>query len=339
MCVRGDKEKMKQKTLVVDDVQYFRALESEVRESMKAFETGLLPLAEQAVSDGGFTLGNYPVEGYYHETSELTKYFNCIRTLQGNYTNNVTPAIQHLHAVYTHPIFGLKQGVRTAINQTDVYYPQLDPATISPVVDPVTVATQRLAPSHKLPNWTTQSIMQEVKKIPKSTCLVGLALLVDELHKEKGKYNPVATCAARETTVLSAMKWIIITSVGPETKVDWRVSPKVEAYGIEVVNGYNDLITLYSMMVKRSHGPKSAQRIVRQMTPKNVESVLEHAPDMRRCVNLSAHDKVGFYHWIIVERNGKYNVVDFYAPQIVTTKEYQADPKGTLKKYTLPRNC
>ncbi len=324
---------MKTQKLVIDDIQYFRALESEVRDGMKSFEISLLPVAEQAVKDSGFSVGTYPVEGYYHEKPELTQYFNCIRTLQGNYTTTITPAIQHLHNVYTHPIFGLKQGMRTAINQTDVYYPQLNPVTISPVVDPVTVATQRLAPPHKLPDWTTESIIQEAEKIPKGICLVGLALLVDELHKEKGKYDPVATCAARETTVLSAMKWINITSVGPETKIDWRVSPKVEAYGKEVVNGYNDLITEYSMMVKRSQGSKSAQRIVRQMTPKNVESVLKHAPDMRRCVNLCADDRVGFYHWAIQEKNGRYHVVDFYAPQIVTTKEYQNDPEGVLKKY------
>ncbi len=331
---------MKQKTLTVDDVQYYRALEAEVRESMKLFEAGLLPLAEQGVKDGGFNVGSYPVEGYYHETPELTKYFNCIRTLQGNYTDKVTPAIQHLHNVYTHPIFGLKQGIRTAINPTDVYYPQLDPVTISPVAEAVTIATQRLADGRPLPDWTTESIMQEAENIPKGTCLVGLALLVDKLHKEKGKYNPVATCAARETTVLSAMKWVVITAVGPETKVDWRVSPKVEAYGKEVVEGYNDLINKYGIQVKRGKGSKNVQRDVRQITPQNVESILKSAPDMKRCVNLCSHDKLGFYHWAIVENNEKHRVVDFYAPQIVTTKEYQNDPKGVLKKYTIQgKNC
>ncbi len=324
---------MKSHHLIIEDVQYYRALESEVRDAMKQFEAGLLPIAEQAVKDSGFTVKDHPKEGYYHETKELSRYFDCIRTLQEQYTDKVTSAIKHLHAVYTHPIFGLKQGVRTALNPTDVYYPLLDPVTISPAVDAVTIATQRLAPSNTLPNWTTENIMQEVEKIPKGTCLVGLAALVDKLHKEKGKYNPVATCMARETTVLSAMKWAVVTSVHQPPTIDWRVTSEVEAYGKTVIDGYNDLIEKHFPLWRSDRRSRGA----REVTPDNVESILENAPDILRCVNLSNHDKVGFYHWTIVETNGKYCVSDFYAPQIATTQEYQDNPQGFLKKYGLKR--
>lgn len=296
--------------IVVDNLQYFRAVDAQVRKHMKRFEAGLLPIARQAVKDAGFGVKGVPIEGYYHETPELKEYFTLIRTLQHNYTDTITPAIERLHDVYTHPIFGLGQGRPTAISDRDskkVMYPNEPYSTVSPVADPVTVASMKI-----MPNWTINRIMNEIDKLNLGTCLVGLALLVDKENSS----NPLATCMACETTVLSRMK-AIARGISPVPEVEWRVSKEVEKYGERVVNGYNDLFRNYAA------SKLEAERV----TQRNAALILENVPPLERCVNLNIDGMTGrpdgYYHWAI-EHDGKRHVVcEFWSPHIVTTQDWQ----------------
>lgn len=297
----------------IDNTQYFRAVESEVRKYMMRFEINLLPVAEQAVKDAGFKVIEHPKEGYYHETVELGRYFDCLRTLQENFSDKVTSSIQKLHDIYTHPIFGLKQGVPTAINPNDVMYPSERPATISLVVDPVTVASDKTKPS-----WTIDKIMHAIDRDNLGVCLVGLALKVDDKENKKGdSYNPLATCIACETTVLSRMK-NEAGAMPSEPEIDWQVSSDIESYGNKVIKGYSDLMTTYG-------SPLLEMPLV---TPRNVLMLLDEAPRMERCVNLNVIESPSlpkqFYHWAIRGETEGYRVVDFFSPKIVTTQEYLA---------------
>ncbi|MBI5064940.1 hypothetical protein HZA97_01775 [Candidatus Woesearchaeota archaeon] len=316
-----------ERTIVVDDLTYFRALDYSVREAMKAFETSLVEAAEQTVSDIEAKVGSYPVEGYYHETENLTRYFNAIRTLQDpvNFSEKVTDNIKLFNKIYTHPVFGLKQAMPTALNK-DAYWKDHEPVVVSPVIDPVTIATQKTYPS-----WTFDTIMTAIEGQELGTCLVGLAALVDQNNKVDGKYNPVATTWARETTVLSAAKFVARSCMPSKPTIDWQVSKEVEEYGTKVLAGYADLIENNSLTrnVRRPY----------EVNEKTISALLSNSENPRRCVHLCTDDKKNHYHWAVaVDNNGKYRVVDFYAKKIVTTKEYQKDPSAVLQLEFFDRN-
>jgi hypothetical protein len=284
----------------ITNLDFYRANESQIRTCMKRFETGLLPTAEQAVMDAGLTVREYPKEGYYHETPQLGAYFDCLRTLQSFGSEKVTPAIQRLHDIYTHPVFGLKQGMPTTINPSDVMYPREKKVTVSPVADPMTLVTH-----DSTDPWTIDGIMHSMQSVPMGKCLVGLGVLVDEKER-RGLYNPVATCLARETTVLSAMKGVLR---GMAPKVDWRVDKAVEEYARDVIDGYGELTEMK----------------LQPVTPENVSAYLDQAESPIRCVNIAIDERVmppQFYHWATTFDGDSLQVVDFFRDRVVTTKDW-----------------
>ncbi|MBI2672888.1 hypothetical protein HYX19_01385 [Candidatus Woesearchaeota archaeon] len=304
---------------VIDDLEFYRGIEAEVRSNMKKFETSLVEVAKKAVKEAGFEIGSYPVEGYYYETQELTTYFKCIRTLQEKLTEKKTQSIKKLHNIYTHKIFGLNKSRRTALDM-EHGDPDLAPVTVSPVRDPVYYASKEAF--EKEGKWTIDNIMKSIDLNNLGTCLVGLAVLVDNINKGK-KYNPLATCLACETTVLSREKVCAVTAFMPKS-VDWRVSKRVEDYGKEVVSGYNDLF-----------GKNNFKGKLNYVTPDNIEGILKSVDSIIRCVNLNCVDDNGrksFYHWAIKPKQktkkdastiDAYKVVDFMDSRIVTTKDWR----------------
>jgi hypothetical protein len=294
---------------------------------MKRFEEGLFPTADQAVKDAGFKITNYPKEGYYYD--ELAGFFDRIRTLQNNFTETVTPEIKELHDIYTNPIFGIKQARPTALNPDDVYYKRgnafhpSQPVTISTMIDPISVASDKTAPG-----WTIEKIMNAVDKDNLGECLVGLGVMVDEIEKErKGKYNPLATCMACETTVLTREICLPMAAPPQKIEIEWKVSTKAEEYGKRVVDGYRFLFDKHSKIHLN----------LPYVTPENVERLLDDAPSMERCVNLNADFLTGrpdaYYHWATTySSEGNYKVVDFFADRTITTQEWHENKEAHLFK-------
>ncbi len=286
---------------------------------MKQFETELFPTADQAVKDAGFKITNQPKEGYYTDET-LAGFLDRIRTLQNSYTETVTHAIRKLHEIYTNPIFGIKQARPTALNPEDVYYKKGDalrrsqPVTISTMIDPVTVASDKTSPV-----WTIEKIMNVVDRDNLGVCLVGLGITVDEIEEErKGKWNPLATCMACETTVLTREICMPMAAPPSKPEVKWKVSPQVEEYGKKVIDGYNSLFDKHSKLRLK----------LPYVTPENAEGLLDEAPSIERCVNLSADFLTGrpdpYYHWATkYSAAGAYEVLDFFADKIVTTQQWQ----------------
>ncbi|PIN81680.1 hypothetical protein COV11_01395, partial [Candidatus Woesearchaeota archaeon CG10_big_fil_rev_8_21_14_0_10_30_7] len=198
-----------------------------------------------------------------------------------------------------------------------VYWPRNDPVVVSSVIDPVTIATEKTAPK-----WSIDSVMNAVNDQNLGTCLVGLAVLVDNKNKKDGKYNPVATTWARETTVLSAAKMMFLGVPSPP-EVIWNVSADVEEYGKKVLANYADLVSEHS----------NTQEPV-DVTPATVERLLKNSDDPRRCVHLCTNLFTGnYYHWAVTEdKNDELKVVEFNAKEIVTTKQYQNNPSLVLGK-------
>ena len=226
---------------VVRNTDYFRAVESDLRTAMKRFETMLLPIAEQAARDACVKVKEHPKEGYYTETTSLSRYFDILRSLQENFSPIITDSIRLLHEIYSHRVFGLGKAVRTAISD-EALFPAESPAIISPVADPVSMASAKVQP-----NWTIDGIMDALVGIKLGTCLVGLAILVDSKENiqvsEQRRYNPLATCMACETTVLSRHKSTWRGGGSSKSQVDWQVDRAVEEYGNALIAAYNDLFT------------------------------------------------------------------------------------------------
>jgi hypothetical protein len=300
--------------LTIADLEFYRAEESAIRIAMKQFETGLFPVADQAVKDAGFRIARYPKEGYYHD--ELGDFFDRIRTLQNNFTETITPAIKKLHEIYTTSIFGIKQARPSALNPDDVYYKgdtlhPSAPVTISTMIDPITVASDKTGPT-----WTIEKIMNAVDRNDLGTCLVGLGIIVDQIDREtRGKYMPFATCMACETTVLTRE---VCTIMGrADSGIEWKVSPEVEEYGKKVIDGYRSLFEKHSKVALK----------LPYVTSENVKKLLDHADSMERCANLNidylTRRSDPYYHWAIrFSDNGVWEVIDFFANRIVTTVEW-----------------
>ena len=110
------------------------------------------------------------------------------------------------------------------------------------MIDPITVASDKTGPA-----WTVEKIMSAVDRDNLGICLVGLGIMVDQIDKEeRGKYNPLATCMACETTLLT--REVCLPKAAPPLKVEteWKVSPEVEEYGKKVIDGYRSLFSKHS---------------------------------------------------------------------------------------------
>lgn len=297
----------------ITNLTFFRIVDKLVRNSMQEVETGMLPLARQALKDTGLPLEEHPVEGYYCKTKDLTDYFNHIRTLQLNQSDKVTDSVKTLHDFYSNEVFGLGQAVKTAINSSAVWFPEEPAAVISPCVDPLTFALVKAvkSPATVKQDLTINNICNYLKDADLGKCLVGLGVLVDKTDNPTvGKFDPVATTLARESTVLSAYV--------PTARCisSYRVDPEVEQFGNKVIDAYNELFKSVGSDVR-----------IENVSKKNAFSLDNNLPEMDRCVRIYNLDIPGmpkeFYHWAISQKGRNIAVVDFWDKKVVTTDRYK----------------
>jgi hypothetical protein len=300
----------------VDNLTFFRIVDKQVREAMQRVETGMLPVAGRALADTELLLQDHPVEGYYGKTPELRGYFNHIRTLQLNSSDQVTDAVRQLHNFYSNDVFGLGQAVRTAINSDGVWYPSEPVAVISPRVDPLTVAILNVArePTTVKRELTIENVARAAEDTELGVGLVGLGILVDKTERgESGEYNPIATTLARETTVLSAY---VPTK---RCMSQYSVSPEVEEQGNRVIDAYNTLFSASGSDVR-----------IDKVTQRNAFRLNKNLPEMDRCVRifnleLPRQDKE-CYHWAVGKEGREFRVVDFWRKEVVTTDMFKRAP-------------
>ena len=297
----------------ITNLTFFRIVDKLVRNGMQEVEAGMLPVAKQALEDTGLPLEEHPVEGYYGKTEQLKDYFNHIRTLQLNSSDKITDSVKTLHDFYSDEVFGLGQAVKTAINPDKVWFPNEPAAVISPVVDPLSVATIKAvkSPATVKQDLTIENISRYLQEGDLGNCLVGLGVLVDKTDIPKvGRFDPVATTLARETTVLSAYV--------PTARCisSYRVAPEVEQFGNKVIDAYNDLFKSVGSDVR-----------IENVTKNNAFSLDKDLPEMDRCVRIHNLDIPGlpkeFYHWAVDHKRRSPTVVDFWDKKIVTTDMYK----------------
>lgn len=300
----------------IDNMTFFRIVDKLVRKNMQQVETELLPVAREALKDSALPLGEFPVEGYYGKTSELKEFFNHIRTLQTEFSDKQSHAIELLHKFYSHDVFGLGQAVRTAISPEGAWYPREPAAVISPRVDPLTVALTKAVkgPATVKQDLTIGNVGSQLEDADLGVGLVGLGVLVDRVEQRKdGRYNPIATTLARETTVLSAYVPTM------RSLSQYLVDPEVEEQGNRVIDAYN---SVFATVLSGA--------LIPPVRRSNAFSLNNDLPEMQRCVRIYNVDIPGFdkefYHWAIGSDMRGMKVIDFWRNEVVTTDMFKADP-------------
>jgi hypothetical protein len=164
---------------VVDDRTFVIGLCQLFRQEMKAFEVAsLLPAAEAACRELNLEPAAVPVEGYYAESPELTRFFRLVRRLQRADVapaHGASPALRHLRSVLCAPAMG-------RVEQSD----RLLPRTTSPFGEALETAAV----------WSVAELSRRAQASVRENDagLVAVAAATGDA---------IALCVARETLALS----------------------------------------------------------------------------------------------------------------------------------------
>ncbi|RPH99197.1 MAG: hypothetical protein EHM72_11805 [Calditrichaeota bacterium] len=237
---------------------------------------------------------NVPVEGYYHETSQLTEYFLSIRTLQNLNQDRLPtvadlPEFQRLTQVLASPLFGI-----------------LVPSErLLPLIkDPLTIALEKTFPDWTVPNLTASA--HAIAREGQDISLVGLGAWMK---------NEVILAALRESIVLYAGFFLGAAKHPPKPRYIWHVDK-------ELVERANLFIITFNRLMKEK---------IPRADPQNAQAYWEAGDQnfiIGRCVRLGGDDSVSptrYYHWAIRRSHGNALMVhDFWHHEVWTTERYQS---------------
>jgi hypothetical protein len=281
--------------IIVDDRVLVLGLDKFYREAMKRFEVHtLLPCAQVVAQDLQVSAARVPVEGYYHESPELRRYFRLMRALQGEPADRAK-AIQNkdafsiLKSVASSPIFG----------------PSAQGDSLLPAGrDPMTQTLESIAPER----WRIPDLVERSFRIVMDTHDISLVALACRCR------DPVPLCALRESTVLYAD--VVAGLADPvEFQYDWRVTPELQQAAQEFRRVFaelvpNDMPEVIAANAQRFHSASAKNQIC------------------GRCVRLGFDPKVTprkYYHWAIYLKHDHCEVEDFWSEEVWTTERYQED--------------
>ncbi|MEM8857978.1 MAG: hypothetical protein AAGD96_06635 [Chloroflexota bacterium] len=279
----------------LDNRSLILALDHLYRESMKWYEVDtLLGQTKELLERLSIQPGNFPIEGYYTESKELTEYFLNMRTLQRTeetraFEVEASEAYKNLAAVMSSEIFG-----STGIQR---FFPHRH--------DPLYHALKNLS----VEDWTVDQITQEAHAISKNSddiSLVGLAAYIND---------PVVLAGLRESVALYAD--IMMTGAPMETKIvyKWEVDQELQDRVNRFVHTFNKLT---------SSGIQPAE-------PENVEYFYYAFKDNKvlgRCIFIGSDPSEipgKNYHWGINSRRGELFVDDFWSEEVWTTERYKRE--------------
>lgn len=256
---------------VVNNRVFLLGLDELYRERMKEHEREeLLACAQRVASTLNVPLADVPVEGYYAEEEELTKFFLLIRALQNVPLRRASkvkelPEFRRLLAVTSSPIFG-------PVGRGEDLLPKGK--------DPLSAALQEDGAE-----WSVPPLVAAAARIAVETddySLVGLAALAKD---------PVVLAALRESVVLYAE---IITKefqTAPRLpKYVWRVDPELAAAAQRFVAAFN---TLFGNELPSANA-KNAQTFWEAYKESEV---------VGRCVRLgqTPDAQPRYYHWAVIQ--------------------------------------
>ncbi|MGP1387735.1 MAG: hypothetical protein ACTS2F_29625 [Thainema sp.] len=279
--------------VVTDDI-FLLALDDFFRDKMKFIESNeLLECARNIASELGIEPKDCPVEGYYHETPELTEYFKLVRRLQDIDSSSKSKVIrsknnlERLSRVCGSKVFG---------------QPDKDRSGLLPRrKDVVAKSLEKLAP-----DWNLNKVIEEAKALcsDDDCSLVGMACAFG---------SPYVVAALRETAALYTAMMLGCAMEELEYTYKWEVSEKLE-----------QLANSFIQVVKQDMGFR-----IPSASACNAEKYYkrgEKADIVGRCIAIGLNDAVEpvqYYHWGIRWVDGKYEVEEFWNIDLWTTERYR----------------
>ncbi|GEM_PF-1420295 len=279
--------------LVVDNRVLILGLDNLYRSGMRVFETDvLLGAAETVAGILGVEEAEVPIEGYYHETPELQRYFKLLRALQRR------PSNERASVTSTESF-----SILDTITRSGLYGQHLDDDYLLPGAwDPISEALR----TTEVSDWTFDVLAQkalESMEHKDDISLVGLALRT---------MDPITVVACRESTVLYSARPVRLGDV-PLRRFDWRVEDSVAAAANRFIDTFNNLT-----------GSDLPPALL-----DNAEAFHDAYADseiLGRCVAIGTDRTADtrHYHWAIRKRAGGPSLHEFWSSKILTTKNYRS---------------
>jgi hypothetical protein len=278
---------------------FLLGLDDMYRFAMKRHESEeLLACALETTAALSVEPDDVPIEGYYTESPELTRYFLLMRALQQVGKDREPEVIRlksytRLKQVASSPIFGENK-------KTSALFPQGK--------DAITFALKETFPDWTVPNIT--AVAYEIAAGSEDYSLVGLSALTKD---------PAVIAACRESVVLYAEAYVEIED-SPEPDYLWRVDEIIERRAKTFVTAFNDLMgeSLPEPCATNAHAYYEA---------------FSDVDILGRCVRIGSDirvDPIRHYHWAIDEVGGAYQVKDFWDTELWTTRRYRGEQEREL---------
>jgi hypothetical protein len=282
--------------IIIDDRTLVLGLDELYRTAMKRFEShALLTSARAVVQHLGLELASGPIEGYYHETPELTEYFRSMRSLQHvdeKRESEVSglPEFQLLWRLTNSPLYGR---------------PQRKGKLLPVGRDPLSQALKDADTK-----WNVEHLVKlayEAALKHDDFSLVGLAARTQDA---------VALTAVRESTVLYAEVMVLGMMREPEYKYEWRVEPALAEAANRFIETFNQFVPNGLPRAEAAN----ADRYFKACTDNDA---------IGRCVRIGQlPDESSYYHWAIAVKqtaSGKVELAvdEFWSEHVWTTQIYR----------------
>lgn len=294
----------------ITNTDYFFMIDNQVRDVFAKFEEiVLLPKVEHLYIINNIdkkVLKEYPTEGYYYKTKELTRYFKLIRNIQHNslvYENiNIeTPEFMFIKNICDRDIFGTipSDGLSPLPRRKDI----------------MTICMDKIAGSGV--EWSIDNIMSNLVNYK-----TGNPNLVELAYLTK---NPACLTSGCETNSLYRMFALVsgcfIGKVQPTVyEYVWLVDKEVEDLGTTLIAEYNKIFDMIQLGQYNQYIGTSLSR--RYLVAPKVEECgnLDKKAETPRVAFLG-HDLASAqnYYWIL-EKN--MTVRDLWSKNFLTTKSY-----------------
>lgn len=302
----------------ITNFDYFFMIDNQVRLAMMKIETEeFLPLAKRFLEKCNVTideLEDFPTEGYYYETEELSLYFKILRNLQHNKKVIAKlvdcEELELFKKICNNDLFGIEDPTEQNRGGEGPIKRRYDILTIT--MESMTVFPDQLDVPRP---WTIDRIMKGLStQYGNRTNLVELAYLTGD---------PKCLCAGAESNSLYRMFSCISASYAistPRIEYIWEVTPEVESLGKRIVEEYNKFFN---------------RHVIEAPTLNNIGQ-MNRIPKVPRVALLGYATKTDeYYHWIL---NDRFQLFEIYSPNIITTKTYEEGVKKQGYMAQLPVN-
>lgn len=281
----------------VDNRIFVLGLDNLYRTAMKEYESQtLLPSARVVAQRLRVQRADVPIEGYYHETDQLTEYFQLMRSLQevGEDRESEVKNLQEFQMIWdltNSPLYGRPQRMG-----------HLLPAGRDPL-------SQALLDTR--PTWNVERLAQAAYEASiqyDDISLVGLAARTQDA---------VILAAVRESAVLYAEVMSFGIHVEPEFSFKWCVDDELAAAANRFIETFNRFVP--GALPEAEAG--NAEKFYQGFKDNDV---------IGRCVRIGKGSGGSpFYHWAISTRNIPGNQVEleideFWSTNIWTTEKYRS---------------